>query len=218
MTEQDLIDGERICAGATKEPWRRGVGNEYRLVYGADDRPVVVGCNAPDGKFIVHARTHYPKALAEVRRLREVLAELPTKTDFADARQIAHRVEVLWLETEVERLKLLYEAARFHVICYYCGMNSKHDGTPEGLQQVMMKHILACERHPLKQIAAQLESAETTAAKRATEATARRCAASAHDLIISFATVDQAQSVYAALLAEFGLDAEPAEQGKSYGD
>lgn len=101
MTEQELTDGERICAEATKGPWspRLGSGNIVCTAIASDCPDCFdefVGDCLPDWilvdaevghapkdhrvnmEFITHARTYYPTALAEVRRLRGALEEIAT--------------------------------------------------------------------------------------------------------------------------------------------
>jgi hypothetical protein len=81
MTDEELERLERLAAAATMSPWQSSDDGGVFHQTARDGRLWVASCyEPPDWPFIAAARDAVPRLCAEVRRLREVIA------DSADAR------------------------------------------------------------------------------------------------------------------------------------
>lgn len=83
-----------LDAAATKGPWVRGIGNEYRLVRRGLAETVAADCGADNGNLIAFYRTAAPALADECERLRErvsVLEEALRPFQFRDTHFIGCR-------------------------------------------------------------------------------------------------------------------------------
>lgn len=82
MTEDELAAAEALCARATSEPWRaKKDDNRWDVLAEVTYFPIATVITERNAEFIAAARTGWPAALAEVRRLREALTELAAFDD-----------------------------------------------------------------------------------------------------------------------------------------
>ncbi len=84
MTEEELSEIERRCEAARMGPWTSYIeGRDHTsgsniILVGPTAEPNddidIVGATEADQDFIAHARSDVPRLLAEVRRLRTLMA------------------------------------------------------------------------------------------------------------------------------------------------
>lgn len=76
MTDLDatIARVRELDAAATRGPWVRGIGSDYRLVRRGLGETVASDCGADNGNLIAYYRTACPQLAAECERLQDILA------------------------------------------------------------------------------------------------------------------------------------------------
>lgn len=90
VTDDDLLQIERLCNAATPGPWRSFIedrdhesGSSFIQTAGEDIE--LSGASNADQDFIASARQDVPRLVAEVRRLRRLIATSPALPPSTDA-------------------------------------------------------------------------------------------------------------------------------------